>query len=94
MAIVWGFCLGRIPECSNYGDLANSLLSLVRKKKKKPEHAHLPVGEPDCFPSALVLVGWGLGAFEQHLGSLWLAALGVSWPGDLEGGRRRPWHGH
>ena len=25
MEIVWVFCLDRIPECSNYGELANSL---------------------------------------------------------------------
>lgn len=25
MEIVWVFCLDRIPQCSNYGELANSL---------------------------------------------------------------------
>lgn len=36
----------------------------------------------------------GHGAFEQHLGFLWLAVLATSLPGDQEGGTIRPWHGH
>lgn len=93
MVIVWVFCLDRIPECSNYGELANSLY-LVRKQNKKKWTC-----PSSCWGAGLLSKyscwwAWGHGAFEQHLVFLWLAVLAASWPGDQEGGTIRPWHRH
>lgn len=62
MVIVWVFCLDRIPECSNYGELANSLYLVRKQNKKKMNMPIFLLGSWVAF-QVLLLVGLGTWCF-------------------------------